>query len=801
MSLSLPITPDSAGVARPPRQAPLSTLSKRQTAAPTVAWALRTSHAARIRALAPLFLAALLIAGALLIFDAERIPGFVENIGLRNFGVALGLLLANQVLAGLRFHLLLGGYGIRQGFARSLRINTFSVFGGLFLTSFFGQSLSRAALIGRIEHSQAIAFVLTGLERIVALTLLACLAIAGAFHLFGGIDLRMDKAGMLVFLVVTLAAVAMTVSWSGLRRRHRQLLGRVLLADIARPALRAGAVTMAMHGTMLAAYVTLAQAVAPAAPLDSLLAIGAVVMFSAAIPISPAGWGVREITAAHAFSVIAIAPEAGLTMAIAVGVLSLIALGIVAAVVVPFAAGWREPRTGKMIDDRIAGRLVRLVSLGTPVVCGTLVLFQLPLPTASGAINVNLGDPFAILGALTLVSMSVVGGRWRRLWRVPYMNAAIVAAALVMVFGFLHGVAVIGVTDWALFNRLIGFAVLICFLLTGALVTTVGGQAGFALLSRVFIAAVAAVVASELGLRLFDGWTTASLFEWEPRFAGMAGNPNAFATQLALALAVALPARHVWIGRRAGMVELLILGLIAVGVWYSASRAAWGAILCLVALYLLLGRLDVSRLGRSILGALLIIGAVALIGLIDVGLIDIGLVDRGGTFGGLGLVDRGGTFGPNLLGFTLTLEDNTLLQMQQDRWLSLVGGFYLWLEHPVFGAGLGTFIQQQIEATGTPLVIHNSALWLAAELGLVGLLVFLFVPVALIGKLWVDRVWRDEWSGAAILGSLCVIGVMSLVHELAYQRTFWLLAGAALALPGSLSWRRQHQVSALSIVR
>ena len=722
-----------------------------------------------------------MIAIALLVFDPEQIPGFIKNIGLRDFGLALGLLLANQVLAGLRFHLLLRDYGIRQGFARSLRINTISVFGGLFLTSFFGQSLSRAALIGRIEHSQAIAFVLTGLERVVALTLLLCLAVAGALHLFGGINIRLDKAGTLVFLIVALATVSPAVLLFGLRRRHRQSLRKAVLADILRPALRAGAVTLAMHGTMLAAYFVLSQAVAPEAATSSLLAIGAVVMFSAALPISPAGWGVREITAAHAFSAVAIAPEAGLTMATSVGILSLLSLGILAVAVLPFAASRQRPYAGKMIDDRTAGRLVRLVSLGTPVVCGALVLFQVPLPTASGAINVNLGDPLAILGAMTLASMSIGGGRWRRLWRVPYMNAALVAAALVIILGFFHGVAVIGVTDWALFNRLIGFAVLICFLLTGALITTVGGQAGFALLSRVFLVAVAAVVASELGLRLFDGFTLGRLFQFGVRFAGMAGNPNAFAAQLALTLAVALPARQLWLARRSSMVELLILGLIGAGLWFSGSRAAWVAVICLLALYFFLGRLAAPRLGRCIVGALLIIGAVALIG---------------GAIGHLGLngdIEARTGINLNPSNLKLAVVDNPVFQVQPDRWQSLVAGFHMWSEHPILGAGLGSFIQRQIEETGAPLVIHNSALWLAAELGIVGLLAFLVMPIALVRKYWTDPAWRSEWSGTAILDCLCVIAVMSLGHELVYQRAFWLLAGSALAVPGNFSWHRQRQ--------
>ena len=47
-------------------------------------------------------------------------------------------------------------------------------------------------------------------------------------------------------------------------------------------------------------------------------------------------------------------------------------------------------------------------------------------------------------------------------------------------------------------------------------------------------------------------------------------------------------------------------------------------------------------------------------------------------------------------------------------------GFAMFLSHPVFGAGLGAYIGEQIRTTGTPLIIHSTPVWLLAETGLVG---------------------------------------------------------------------------------
>jgi hypothetical protein len=124
-----------------------------------------------------------------------------------------------------------------------------------------------------------------------------------------------------------------------------------------------------------------------------------------------------------------------------------------------------------------------------------------------------------------------------------------------------------------------------------------------------------------------------------------------------------------------------------------------------------------------------------------------------------------------------------LFTMQSDRVASLVGGLEMWHDNPLFGAGLGAFMQHQIETTGIPLVIHNSLIWLGAEFGLAGLLAVLTVPAAVMLALSRDKVWQTEWTWAAAFGCLLVIGVFSLAHDMVYQRAFWLLLGAAIAAP------------------
>ena len=85
----------------------------------------------------------------------------------------------------------------------------------------------------------------------------------------------------------------------------------------------------------------------------------------------------------------------------------------------------------------------------------------------------------------------------------------------------------------------------------------------------------------------------------------------------------------------------------------------------------------------------------------------------------------------------------------QERLISILGGLKLFLEYPAFGAGLGAFRNQMIFVSSSqPLLIHSTALWLLAELGMIGLLAFA-VPAIYV---FITE-WRLAGNGAGTLRS------------------------------------------------
>jgi hypothetical protein len=118
----------------------------------------------------------------------------------------------------------------------------------------------------------------------------------------------------------------------------------------------------------------------------------------------------------------------------------------------------------------------------------------------------------------------------------------------------------------------------------------------------------------------------------------------------------------------------------------------------------------------------------------------------------------------------------------------------LWRENPLFGGGLGAFLAGRLEL-GLPLaVIRGSFAWALGEMGVVGTVMF-FAPIALGGVAMARLLSRncrrggdlmDQRVATAYLAMIFLTLVMSVFHDLAYQRDFWLLSGAFLAAPGAL---------------
>jgi hypothetical protein len=382
-----------------------------------------------------------------------------------------------------------------------------------------------------------------------------------------------------------------------------------------------------------------------------------------------------------------------------------------------------------------------------------LILFQFHAQFSFGALSINLADAFALLG-LGVVAVEAVLLRQAPCWRIRGVNRWAIAASLALLLAFAIGAWHIGITGWALSNRLLGWFVLLGYAALGAWFARMHGRHGLRRLVDYLAACAAAIVLAQIGLRVLAGYGWSPV-ELTPNFEGYAANRNAFAFQMLACLAALLAGSSIRARHGRTRWHDAALAIVLAGVWLSQSRAALGTALAMLALAWLLRWADRATLMRGIAGAALLLGFLALF-FMDVFFSHTGM--------GIPLLDPG---------------------YDSLRWESMRAGLSMWLAAPVFGAGLGVFLHDSARLFPVPMVIHSTPVWWLAEFGLAGFTVF---AGGLAGVAWWGfRHARRPHHAPARLAILLALAfaIFGLVHDIFAQRIFWFLLGAALALPAA----------------
>jgi uncharacterized membrane protein YbhN (UPF0104 family) len=709
----------------------------------------------------PVLCSLLTLAALLWWLDPKTVGDALLAFSWQPLAVVGLFLFAGAALAGPRLRSIAHQLGHDLTFGEAMRAMAFGQIGGTLSVQFFGQVAVRTALLRSRGLHLPENIAMTSLEKLAAFAVALGFAMGGALWLFGGVALRLDQGGFR-FLHLVLGSLCAAVGggllgwgplcWRAMRDRPASDFTWDLIWGLIRPFLVSVAYTVGIQLCTAAAYVVAAMALAPGANIGDLAAASFVIMFAASLPISLSGWGVRELSAVFVLKAIGIPPATAVAVAVSVGTLSLLVIAAIA--VFSLALPKRPVATAPAFPPRreapdIAAALAWLV----PLLVATLIVIQIKAPTASGLLNFNPADPFAVIGtALFVHAIHKNGAPAWRVSKLPW-HVAIMTAAIVL--SFLIGVLSFGLTDWAMFNRLLGWFVLLAYASTGALIVQAAGATGASICLKTFVGAVLGAVV--LGLTTIAGQNAGlNLIAHLPvlPLEGLSGNRNGFAFLIVMALACT-PV----IGANS-----IVLALLGLGIWFTGSFAGLGA----AAVVVLTGCLQGYFPALTIVKAAVFGAAIILL------------------FAAAPML---ATTANEATLSTLLYSEHTMAE----RLKSLYGGLELFLQHPVFGAGLGAYMDAQTRL-GAPLVIHSTPLWLLAEMGLAGFAVFAWFGWKLV-KNSIDC--KDRESATLLLAVLafCAIGA---VHDMMYQRSIWLLAGALLvtsAAGPALSSYRSAQTS------
>ena len=703
-------------------------------------------------------------------YRIETIWEKVDELSIATVLIALGLLLGNLALGIGRLKYLLSYFGARDiGAFACIRAFVAGLLSSIFVLNLVGNVVGRFALLRRQGVSVATVTALVFTEKLLLAVSGLALLIFGWVEVFGSEQLYTALAdasvpeAILAICLVTASSLAI-FRWKREQLLLRRMLSRTALSRIAGML----ALTLAAQVLMALTYAIIAgRIIGPDAPsLTTLFAAGAIVSFAAAMPLSVNGWGIRELTSIFVLGQLGVAAPEAVATSVTLGVLATVSVLISAVVLAkPVSTPVLQAKpdqdtkgqgavfSGDNAQSKTTNSLVLLVAGPLTVL---FLFFSMHIPFEGTVISLNLGDPMALMGlALFLLT-------WTTSKKLPADVPRaflywLLALTLLLIGGFLNGAARIGVTDWALNNRLIGWSVILGYVSIGAMCVSTLGLHSLRRLAEVIIVGGAMITLFDLAHRQIA--TASGSFEFiASNFEGFVKNRNAFALQLLTGL-VALLAYFVPFKKKLPSILLsFLLGSIMLGIWRSYSLSGLTCMAILLAIALLLRLLPWKTLGLAVVWAGTVIGLVSLLSYIS---------------NIAGVVRLPFNYTPNA---DLIVGGSTT-----ERLLTIRVGLEMWLANPIFGEGLGTFANRHLGENGKQLVIHSVPIWLLAEFGLVGLIVALSLPVVVAVKYLRSFTPHRPPVFLLALGLLLLFAMFGMVHDIAYQRLFWLLAGACAA--------------------
>ena len=195
--------------------------------------------------------------------------------------------------------------------------------GGLASALFFqvaGQLIARGAVMGKTGTPFANVVVITVYERVIAAVLSAVAALAGAYFIFGKIYLDPTSGSIdLIKITCGLIATAAVGAMLGYGRTAAHAIAPYMTMRFAHQLLKIMILTGLVQVPMMIAYVAISHSLSLKTPVADLVAASLVVMFAASVPISLAGWGIREMSAVAALSTIGVPSHVAFTTAILSG--------------------------------------------------------------------------------------------------------------------------------------------------------------------------------------------------------------------------------------------------------------------------------------------------------------------------------------------------------------------------------------------------------------------------------------------------------------------------------------------------
>lgn len=304
------------------------------------------------RTLIRIVIAAVLLGAVAWRLDFREVGDRLAAVQAVPLALALAFALVQVALTSIRWHVVLGALGVSLPLAANIRANIVSIFANALVLNVVAGAVTRAVYLR--DRGQPIRHAVTStlVERALVLVVLASLTGIGLARLdlnFSPDTARLARWGLAALAVAATALLLVRLARLKWRDRAAQAeaeIGRALrdalgVARDLRALLVATALTVASQAALIGLGIAVARALRLDVPAADLVAILPIVALVAAIPISIAGFGVREYGAAVLLGALGVPFVEAALVGFLIGIVSLAGTGMAGALAL---AAWRRDR-------------------------------------------------------------------------------------------------------------------------------------------------------------------------------------------------------------------------------------------------------------------------------------------------------------------------------------------------------------------------------------------------------------------------------------------------------------------------
>lgn len=276
--------------------------------------------------------------------DVADVLARLSTLDARWIGAALVLSLLQMLLLAWRWRFTAGRLGIDLPFGAAVSEYYLGVFLNQLLPGGVSGDVSRAWRHARTPAPTGPAVRAVILERMTAQVVMTTVALASVLYLLGWSGLQQAAAasaaiGLAMVVVRRLVGRAEPGSW------RARIWADTRAAVLVREALSIQLVTsLVATSSYIALFLMAARAIGVPTETVMLVPLVAPVLMTMLIPITVAGWGVREGAAAALWGLVGLTPEDGVAVSIAYGLLVLVSSAPGALVLTTVLPGGRDRR-------------------------------------------------------------------------------------------------------------------------------------------------------------------------------------------------------------------------------------------------------------------------------------------------------------------------------------------------------------------------------------------------------------------------------------------------------------------------